>query len=377
MKRGVKYWEIGVKSGNVPVNVPLTKSFGIFGTTGAGKSTAIALLAEHVMESRSAGYGIQLWMNDPPDYLGVIEGCFTNYGTDTDHALHMWASATAEFERRMTARSELIRAGKMIEVLGPEHGFDYIVVLQDECSSLMRTLLTKNKTRGDRLRNDMIFAAKNFRKAGMFIGIGDQDPKDTNVPVDVKRYLETKVVLRVDDDQVVRNCVGSSMARSMPAHQIARDVPGRGYIVSRLDPTPTLLQVHYLDPARMSRISERARAITGQGSGQPSGQRSGQPPKSASNALHSGPGPACPESAPDPAVPEVVAEATARDDQAVPGIYWHLKYGAPPMRVSEFNRLIYGEKDNEKHIRRSIDKLRDAGLIEQTDAGTWRLKEAS
>lgn len=373
MKRGLKYWELGIKSGGVPVNVPLTKSFGIFGTTGAGKSTAIALLAEHVMESRSAGYGIQLWMNDPPDYLGVIEKCFTDYGTDTDHALHMWAAATVEFERRMKARSELIRSGQMIEVLGPEHEFDYIVILQDECSSLMRTLATKKKQLAERLRNDMIFAAKNFRKAGMFIGIGDQDPKDENVPVDVKRYLETKVVLRVDDDQVVRNCVGSSMARSMPAHLIPRDVPGRGYIVSRLDPAPTLMQVHYLDPARMGRTAERARTRAGQGSG----QGSGQPPKSATKALHSGPAPACPELAPQPSVPDVVAEATERGDQAVPGIYWALKYGAPPMKPSEFNRHIYGEKDNEKHVRRSIEKLREAGVIEPVDGGAWRLKEAS
>lgn len=377
MKRGLKYWEIGVKSGGVPVNVPLTKSFGIFGTTGAGKSTGIALLAEHVMESRSTGYGVQLWMNDPPDYLGVIEGCFTDYGTDTDHALHMWAAATVEFERRMKARSELIRSGQMIEVLGPENDFDYIVILQDECSSLMRTLATKKKTLADRLRNDMIFAAKNFRKAGMFIGIGDQDPKDENVPVDVKRYLETKVVLRVDDDQVVRNCVGSSMARSMPAHQIPRDLPGRGYIVSRLDPAPTLMQVHYLDPARMSRIAERARNADRTSTGQGSGQGAGQPPETPSNALHSGPGPACPESTPQTGVPDLVAEATERGDQAVPGIYWALKYGAAPMRVSEFNRLIYGEKDNEKHIRRSIDKLRDAELIEPADGNTWRLREAS
>lgn len=377
MKRGLKYWEIGIKSGGEVARVPLTKHFGIFGGTGAGKSTAIALLAEHVMESRSAGYGVQLWMNDPPDYLGVIEGCFTNYGTDTAHALHMWAELNAEFDRRMKQRSEMIRKGKMIEVLGPDEGFDYIIALQDECSSLMRTLQVQKKTQAERLRNDMIFAAKNWRKAGMFIGIGDQDPKDENVPVDVKRYLETKVVLRVDDDQVVRNCVGSSQARSMPAHQIPRDIPGRGYIVSRFDPAPTLLQVHYLDPARMSRIAAKAKKADRTSAGQGSGQGAGQPPESPSNALHSGPGPACPESTPQPGVPDVVAEATERGDQAVPGIYWALKYGAAPMRVSEFNRLIYGEKDNEKHIRRSIDKLRDAELIEPADGNTWRLREAS
>ena len=39
--------------------------------------------------------------------------------------------------------------------------------------------------------------------------------------------------------------------------------------------------------------------------------------------------------------------------------------------------MFYGEKDNERHVRKVLSGMAEAGIIEPSVDGAWRLKEAS
>ncbi len=370
-------WRLGVAAGRRPVDIRLNKHCGVWGTTGSGKTTVMMLMVEHIAECRGRGLLIEVWCGDPPEYMGIMRDIFTRYAITTAEHVDMWKALRAEYDRRMALRSELVNSsGQHIEELGPEHGVPRLIILQDELSSIIQDCGTKYD-----LAAEIAWAAKNFRKAGMYLVLADQDPQGKNVPAAVKYNLATVIALRVENRQVSQNCFGDQY-RSAPAHTISPRLKGRCYVKHSGADAPELVQAYFLPADEVPGIVDRYRKAMARrgGGGSGGGSGVGVDPETrsqkASNALLSGPGAATPTPAPKSATPDVVAEAVEKGEESVPGVYWTLRYSPKPLNKSELNRAIFPDRDNRGAIDTALRKLNEAGIVE-ADGNGWRLKEAS
>lgn len=386
MSYNADYWEIGVDENRHVVKVPFNKHALLAGTTGAGKSGVLMLPLRWAALARLEGANIDVWLGDPPSYMTSMHPLVQRVAVTPKEHKQMWEDVRAEYERRKEIWTELGRKGQMVEELGPQHGVTRLIIVQDETSSIIRDCakLTQGsagpngKPTSYNLSVQIQWCLQNVRKAGIYILLADQDPKDGNLPSTAKQMLETRIGLRAGTYPAART-VYDDRVNEAPLHLLPADRPGRCFVMSKYNPKPTETQAYYLSPERVGKLMKRVAAWGGQGVGKGVGNELAQGGGQAQKPSISGP---APHAHPEPTQPpKAIQEAAEAKDALAVDVWAILKYadGDGWLSANRINAIRNDRNgisgDRRKAITSALESFGD--LVEDDrDGRGWRIRPA-
>lgn len=386
MTHSIDYWEIGVDENRHVVKVPFNKHALLAGTTGAGKSGVLMLPLRWAALARLEGANVDVWLGDPPSYMTSMHPLVQRVAVTPKEHKQMWEDVRAEYERRKEIWTELGRKGQMVEELGPQHGVPRLIVVQDEASSIIRdcaklsapTSAPGAPRTGYNLSVQIQWCLQNVRKAGIYILLADQDPKDGNIPSTAKQMLETRIGLRAGTYPAART-VYDDRVNEAPLHLLPADRPGRCFVMSKYNPRPTETQAFYVSPERIGKLMKRVQAWGAQGDApgvrtEPA-QGGAQPQKPSI----SGPAPDAQDLRSEPPAP--IKEAAAAKDALAVDVWAILKYagGDGWLSVSRINAIRNERLGIDSNYRKQITKVLESfgDLVEDDRNGNgWRVRAA-